>query len=51
MYIKDLSFKLFENIKQIQKLEGSDETLKSVYDLIDCTELSNENGIKMTKIF
>ncbi|CAK61928.1 unnamed protein product (macronuclear) [Paramecium tetraurelia] len=51
LYIKDLSFKLFENIKQIQKLEGSEETLKSVYDLIDCTELSNENGIKMTKIF
>lgn len=35
----------------MQKLEGSDETLKSVYDLIDCTELTVENGIKMTKIF
>ncbi|CAD8120555.1 unnamed protein product [Paramecium sonneborni] len=51
LYIKDLSFKLFENIKQIQQLEGSEETIKSVYDLIDCTELSVDNGIKMTKIF
>ncbi|CAD8087949.1 unnamed protein product [Paramecium primaurelia] len=51
LYVKDLPFKLFEEIKQIQRLEGSEETLKSVYDLIDCTELTIENGIKMAKIF
>ncbi|CAD8096139.1 unnamed protein product [Paramecium primaurelia] len=51
LYVKDLPFKLFENIKQIQKFEGSDETIKSVYDLIDCTELTLENGIKMVEIF
>ncbi|CAD8108722.1 unnamed protein product [Paramecium sonneborni] len=51
LYVKDLPFKLFDDIKQVQKLEGSEETLKSVYDLIDCTELTVENGIKMAKIF
>ncbi|CAD8184734.1 unnamed protein product [Paramecium octaurelia] len=51
LYVKDLPFKLFDEIKQIQKLEGSEETLKSVYDLIDCTELTVDNGIKMAKIF
>ncbi|CAD8101882.1 unnamed protein product [Paramecium sonneborni] len=51
LYVKDLPFKLFDEIKQIQKLEGSEETLKSVYDLIDCTELTTENGIKMAQIF
>ncbi|CAD8199530.1 unnamed protein product [Paramecium pentaurelia] len=51
LYVKDIPFKHFDEIKQIQKLEGSEETLKSVYDLIDCTELTVDNGIKMARIF
>lgn len=35
----------------MQKLEGSEEALKSVYDLIDCTELLLENGLRMVQIF
>ncbi|KAM3137283.1 hypothetical protein pb186bvf_010653 [Paramecium bursaria] len=51
LYVKDLPFKLFEDLKQIQKLDGSEEALKSVYDLIDCTDLNYDNGVRMSEIF
>jgi hypothetical protein len=47
IYVKDIPFTLFEDLQQEQKLEGSTESMKKVYDLIDCTELNKENGAKM----
>ena len=38
-------------MKQVQKLEGSEEAMKRVFELIDGTELLNENGFEMLSVF
>lgn len=47
LFIKDVPYSEFEHLKQVQKLEGSEEATKRVFELIDGTELLNENGYEM----
>jgi hypothetical protein len=51
LYIKDVPYSEFEELKQLQKLEGSEEAVKRVYELIDGTELTKENGSQMLNIY
>ena len=50
LYVKNVPYKEFSELKQLQKLEGSEDAIKNVYELIDCTELLEENGKVMLEI-
>lgn len=48
--MKNVPYSEFSELKQLQKLEGSEDAIKNVYELIDCTELLEENGKAMMDI-
>ena len=48
--MKNVPYTEFIELKQLQKLEGSEDAIKNVYELIDCTELLEENGKAMMNV-